>query len=387
MGDGDQVTAEFKLRLGVSLTRGFLPALALATLVTAGMFAVSPELVPIFERSIRSPKFWLSLVDDPQFYVYLAAIIAFAVWMKLRLKYEKLVFTRAGIRYVSPYGGRWSLLQRLQPGWELSWSEADKVVVQALSAGLGKHVYRLVIAPGKSAKRLEYPLSWQHLPWPPGQPPKIGRPKPDEMVRLILQSPLLDAFRKQGVAVETQKGPLRDGVRGYDMSQNRGLMTAVILAFIFGFYFFGDTFVAADYAYLTTPPLPPFVLATALGLWSGWRLGKTAPKLERVVVSLLLGAALAAALYPGMLRLNAFTATGEQQIYTYTQIAAGDFSPPDIALPPIYLDSDRDYWGQFKNGSTHQFRVLHGALGFYQLDTARVMDEVRDWWISKRPGG
>lgn len=385
MGDGDQVTAEFKVRLDVSLWRAFLPASALAVLVTIAMFAVSPELIPILKRSIRSAKFWLSFVEDPQFYVLLVGIVGFAIWMKLRLKYEKLLFTREGVRYVSPYSGAWSFLQRLHPGWMLPWHEVDKVVVQALSAGLGKHVYRLAIASGKSAKRLDYPLSWQRLPWPPGPPPKIGRPKPDEMVRLILQSPLLDAFRKQGVAVETQKGPLKDGVRGYDMSENRGLMTALILAFVFGFYYVGDTFVAADYAYLSTPPLWPFVLAAVFGAWCGWRLGKTAPKLERSVVAALLGAALAAALYPGMLRLNAFTATGEHNIYTYTQVAAGNFSPPDTAMPSINLDSNSDYWGQFRNGSTHQFRVLRGALGFYQLDTGRVMDEVRDWWTSKRP--
>lgn len=387
MEDRDQVTAEFKARLYIYFSGASLLILALLVIFPVVMFGLSLQQIPIIKWSAHAAKFWLSFIEDPQFYVIVGAVVAFTVWIKLRHKYEKLVFTREGIRYVSPYGGPWSFLQALQPGWMLPWSDVDKVVVQTLSAGLGKHIYRLVIAPGTSAKQVDYPLSWQRLPWPPGPPPRIGRPKPDEMARLILQSPLVLAFKQHGVAIEEQKGALRGKARGYDIAQNRGLMTAVVLAFILGFYFVGDTFIAADYAYLSAPPLWPFVPTAALGLWCGWRLGKTAPMVERSVVALLLGAALAAALYPGMLRLNAFTATGGHDIYAYTQISAGNFSPPDAALPPIHLDSNGDYWGQFKNGSTHRFRVVHGALGFYQLDTGRVMDEVRGWWISKRPGG
>lgn len=387
MEDRIQDTTEFKVRWDISVSQVFLPALALMVLFTVAMFGVSPHLASTFKRSMQTSKFWLSFIKDPQFYLILVAIAAFIVWIRLRLKYEKLVFTREGIRYDSPYGGPWSILQALQPGWMLPWSDVDKVVVQTLSAGLGKHIYRLVIAAGKSAKQLDYPLSWQRLPWPPGPPPRIGRQKPDEMAQLILRSPLVLVFKQHGVAVEERKGPIKVGLAGYDMSQNRGLMISVVLVFIFGLYFLGDTFIAADYAYLSTPPLWPFVPTAVLGLWLGWRLGKTAPILEKSVVTFLLGAALAAALYPGMLRVNAFTATGGQDVYTYTQIGAGDFSPPDAVLPPIHLHSNRDYWGQFKNGSTHRFRVVHGALGFYQLDTGQVMDEVRDWWTSKRPGG
>src|SRR5579859_5384769 len=170
MDAGKQDAIEFKARIDINFFTVLLQGLALALAVTVVMFGVSPHMFSIFMRSIHMTKFWLSFVEDPQPYLFFAAIVAFMVWMKLRLKYEKLVFTREGIRYVSPYGGPWSFLQALQPGWMLPWSDVDKVVVQTVSAGLGKHIYRLVIAPAKSAKRLDYPLSWQRLPWPPGPP-------------------------------------------------------------------------------------------------------------------------------------------------------------------------------------------------------------------------
>lgn len=396
MSDWDK-DLEFKSRQDVNLSRALLQAAVLAAFFTVGMLAVVPGWPAQLQQLAHTAKFWLSFVEDPQFYLLLFGIAAIATYIKLRVKYEKLVLSREGVRYVSPYGGPWSFLQILQPGWMLPWSEVDKVVVQTLSPGLGKHVYRLLIAPGKETKKsvfalsrvtrqLDYPLSWQRLPWARVPQPRVGRLKPEEMVRQILQSPLVVAFKLRGVAVEEVNGPINRGIGGYDIAQNRGLLTAVILAAAFGFYFMGDTFIAADYAYLSAPPMPPFVLMAVLGVWWGWHLGKTAPKVERSVISILLGAALAAALYPGMLRLNAVTATGEQNIYAYTQVSVGNFSPPDAGLPPIHLSSNYDYWGQFKNGSTHQFRVVRGALGFYQLDTGRIMDEVSAWWTAKHPG-
>jgi hypothetical protein len=53
-------------------------------------------------------------------------------------------------------------------------------------------------------------------------------------------------------------------------------------------------------------------------------------------------------------------------------------------LPWIYFDT-QTYWSVFPNGRTHDFRVLKGALDFYEVDTGRVQDEIHAWWEAHPP--
>ena len=48
------------------------------------------------------------------------------------------------------------------------------------------------------------------------------------------------------------------------------------------------------------------------------------------------------------------------------------FSPVDPNLPVLRFPRDADYWRQFKLGTTHQFELRKGGLGFYQVNMQPV---------------
>jgi hypothetical protein len=80
-------TYEFKPRLTAKLSTMLLMGVALIALLTVAMFALSPNLLPIFKRAIHTRKFWLAFLHDPRMYVGPIAVAGALVWLHLRNKY------------------------------------------------------------------------------------------------------------------------------------------------------------------------------------------------------------------------------------------------------------------------------------------------------------
>ena len=369
---------EFKMRLP-GLTAVFMAIIVPLALLTIGVMVIFPHSLEIMQTA----KYWHHMAHDPRGYLILAVTLWAVVQTRLQSRYERLYVGRTALRYASPFGGCFRFLNLFRPDWSLPWPELQKAELQVQSLGLGKRRYSLVFQTASAKRVLEWPLYWQRVPFAPGPMAKPPRRDEAEMRRAIMNSPLVQALRAAGVQVVERAGLVRPDVKGYDIAQDKQLRMAVALLLVCGVYYLWDTFIEWDYMALGQTPAWFCVPLALFGLWLGLRLSRHAPNLERTVITLLLAFSLGAASYPLALRFNALTAPSGE-IYAYTQVAPGHFKPPDEALPPIDLQYNVPYWGQFKQGSTHQFHVLKGALGFYELDTGRVQQEVHAWWRTQK---
>ena len=97
-----------------------------------------------------------------------------------------------------------------------------------------------------------------------------------------------------------------------------------------------------------------------------------------------LGCALAAALYPGLLRVNQLTDRGGLVSHRYALQADLSLKPVEDGLPVLRFPRYADYWAHFARGSLHEFALRRGGLGFYQVDMAPVNEDMRAWYRSAR---
>ena len=380
MVDGEM---EFRPR-SPDMATAMLLSLILAAVLTVGLVFVFPHGA----ETIRTAEYWRRVARDPQIYLITAACIWLPLWAQLRSRYERLYVGPKVLRYISPFGGSFRFLQRVQPDWSIPWSELQRSELQVQSLGLGKRRYSLVLQTASGQRVLEAPLYWQRVPFSFGPMAKPPRRNEAQMRRAIMNSPLVQALRAHGVEVTEVAGLVRPkgALKGYDIAQDKRLLVAVGLLLVALVYYYGDTFIDWPYMPLENVPVWPYAVVGFLGLWLGYDLGKKAPRMERVLVSIMLAGSLCAACYPLMLRLNALTAGADDHIYRYTQVRPGYFKPPEAGLPYIYFEGQA-YWSMFPNGNTYEFRLLKGALGFYEVDTGQVQDEIHAWGLTHPPKG
>lgn len=149
--------------------------------------------------------------------------------------------------------------------------------------------------------------------------------------------------------------------------------------FAAGIYALIDALFIQPYLPLETLPTAPFLLVGALAAFAAWKLGQGAPRLERSIVGFLSVAACVAATYPAMLRLNAATAPAEAIPYVSL---GGLFGPDGERLPAVDLSGlgVPEYWAEYPPGTRHEFTLIKGSAGFYQLDLAPVYDRTRRFY-------
>lgn len=377
------------LRMRQDMGQGLFFALTAVIALGVVLLALFPDLRGLFVRAAGTRQYWDKVAHDPRVYVYPVTALALVAYAWLRRTYERLIVGPTGLRYVSFLGGPFAALRSLRPDWTLPWSEVVKVELQVQSMGFGRRAYWLVVDPDGANRRIDQPLGWEQVPEiPHTRAERIGSRDEQVMRKAILASPLVRALRQFGVQVTERPGLVRPAgaFKGYDIGQDRGLMAAVAVLLAGLVYWLGDTFIVWPYMALDNVPVWPYLLVAPLGLWLGYGLGKRAPRTERTLISILLAGSLCAASYPLMLRLDALTAAPGPQLFEYTQVRPGYFKPPEASLPWIYFDT-QTYWSVFPNGSTHEFRVLKGALGFHEVDTGRVQDEIHAWWTAHPPAG
>jgi len=196
----------------------------------------------------------------------------------------------------------------------------------------------------------------------------------------LRQTPLVQALRARGIEVESDASGARPAAAGYDLSAHPGMLAMLVLFALAAGYAALDTFFLGRFKPLEPLPLSPLYLAALAGVVLAALLGKGAPTWERTAVGALLVVALVAAARPGMLRYNAMTAAPLD--VTYTAVAPGVFGPPTADLPDIDLRAENvpEYWERFPAGSEHEFTLLRGAGGFYQLDPAPLYRNTRAFY-------
>lgn len=136
------------------------------------------------------------------------------------------------------------------------------------------------------------------------------------------------------------------------------------------------------------PALWLMVVLAPLGFLAyPWLTRQKVPARESLVLSMLLGIGLEIAYLPGIKRLDEWLSDGPQA-YAYTQSAPARFTPLTPGAPVLNLRRQPEFWAQFPVGSQHQFRLIHGPLGLWQLDRSELNPQMREFYRAydaKRP--
>jgi hypothetical protein len=298
----------------------------------------------------------------------IVTLIVLAVASLLQLGYlrrarrtERLILDDTGIRYQSPLP---RALQALQPGWSISWSAVGKAYLRRTRLMRGPLALELVLVPlAHGAERRLRPHQWV-------DPRTMDSP----LVRLAAAH--LPQLRADA---------MRDENAGFALERHPRTLAIVALLFALLAYAITDYLVATE-TYAGPPPLGinlAAALVVAVLAWR-WLLAGAVPPAENAGLALLLGCALAAALYPGLLRVNQLTDRGGLVSHLYELRADLSLRPVEHGLPVLRFSRYADYWAHFPRGSLHEFELRRGGLGFYQVDMAPVNDAMRAWYTSPR---
>lgn len=366
--------------------------LLIIALVVALVLLVPREIIPKLQ-DIPSLMEWLmqAFSHDPVRAVM--NLIAFTVailqvlYMQSAKRLERLVLTYNGIEYRPPLP---ALLQFLRPGWSLAWSQIRSVTLANPALGRGPQLVVLKLDGGTRTVKL-YPWRWVDPEgFEPATPWRELR-RQQKMTSLditeeINESPVIRYIAAALPHLEIHNSGEPADV-SYALEKNPASLTIAVLFFAFVIYAFADGMVIGEETYVGETPFQWFVMTGVLAaaVAALWMTRSGVPKPESLVVALLFGAAVGAAAYPAILRLNTFTDTEGLQAYDYilqsdfvtlTSVASG---PPDLSFPGY-----DDYWEQFKPGSKHAFELRYGGLGFYQLNFEPVRLKLREFYKKQR---
>lgn len=306
-----------------------------------------------------------------------------------------LVLDSNGIRFNNPV----PLASLVKPSWFVSWSALQRVEYKgSLKPGTAKPWLRQIRlhARSGSVRRLD-PTRWVDG----------NRDRPDfglrmkdlrysmstagavqMRYRMALQSHLVEDLAACGWPA-FDSGPLQTSVRpGYtdegrfDLMQHRGLKVLTFAALGFLAYFLVDYFFVSPWRYAEGPSVLVFVFTSVVLMAACAGLGKGAPRLEHLVVTLLFGVSVGAACWPAALRLNAMGA--QSFVVTYQSVAPGEFEAADGSHPRLTFKGFEEYWADSGQRGSYDFELLHGHLGFWQYNHRRIMGEMREFFSDEK---
>jgi hypothetical protein len=389
-------TLEF--RIGSSLLRrshahwlNFLAmGLSLAMVAIVGFLTMNPHGGTLHAHDVWK-KLLLQMDKDPGMkwhFVVFAVIVPLgmaAMWM------QRLAYIRLTAHGIEGYIPRWTGLARrnLTTGhWKVLWGsirsarlEPGKPMPQLMHQLAG---YRLVLETDRGQIRLS-PFFWIMRNGPDHRLTlrQTLNAKNIQAADLVMRAPLIKSLQQRGIDFVEAAGAAAAGPVGFDLAKHRGLLIELVLFFGAGLYALVDGLFIAAFKPLETLPLLPFLVIAVVALVTVSILGRGAPTLERSVVGIITVVALTAAVYPGLLRVNALSA--EPQSITYKAVAAGRFEPLDRELPAIDLTGLHvdEYLAQYPPGKEHEFRLLRGVSGFYQLDLRPFYAQTREFYKRK----
>ena len=143
-----------------------------------------------------------------------------------------------------------------------------------------------------------------------------------------------------------------------------------------------DTFIVYSEVYIDSPSVDLLIAGGFIFTAIAYLVMQQARIPAYICISLALmnGAVFAAAMHPGLLRINQFTDTDGLDEYSYILGPGNIYSPEKPGMPTISMQQPDDYWAQFKPGSKYVFRLRRGGLGFWQLDESSLIKSYREFF-------
>lgn len=109
------------------------------------------------------------------------------------------------------------------------------------------------------------------------------------------------------------------------------------------------------------------------------------PSRESLVLSMLVAAGFLVAYIPAIQRIDQIGA--EPQSIAYRLETNAVLMPVTPGSPQLVFSKAQTYWSQFKIGSIHYFPMTHGWLGLWQLDSANLNEEMRQFYEKQNEKG
>jgi hypothetical protein len=344
-----------------------LAVVALATYCLVPFDALEPGAIVELLRS--------SSYDMLKFVLTTAVVGGCFYYAKRARRLERLILTDTEIRYQSAMP---RALQRLQPDWSVRWHDVVHASLKSNSKLLGR--VELVLSTTQGERRLR-PYQWVEVGDDKLETPREAM-RSEELRRSIADSPVVRLVAEHITQFRADAG-WEDLLMPFALEHNRhALSTAVAMLGLLA-YMVVDLMLNQE-TYASPPSYGVFVtggIVAAFIAWL-WLTSGGVPAAERVFLALLFGGVFGAALYPGLLRINQLTDSEGLREHTYVMQRDLSLAPTQAGLPVLSFPQYSDYWQQFPRGSTHEFRLRRGALGFYQVDMGPVNKSMRAWYMS-----
>ena len=308
--------------------------------------------------------------------------IGFYFYLYLGNKYERLIVSPIGIQYLSPLRGVFSMFY---PDWFVRWEQVTDAHIQQPRAGINPSFSSLVLVTLSGTRRLQPtnwldPQSWEapkrkFFSMPTGRRPVLS-------FDVIMKTDLMTAVRNYLPAANIE---LKEGSKLFDLGSHYATIIFTTSLFVLLAYAVVDTFFVYSDVYINSPPLSLFVSGGLVFTVIAFLVMQRSKIPMYIIISLALmnGVAFAAAMHPGLLRINQFTDNDGLREFTYLREANNIYSPETPGTPSITVHQPYEYWAQFQPGSKYVFQLRRGLLGFWQLSESRLIRSYREFFTQE----
>jgi hypothetical protein len=369
-------------------------ALSAAALLVALPLALYLTLGPGADPALAGElvaKAWASLRERPRELVTLVGGLVLSplplLYLARARKLERLVITAEGLEYVSPLP---RVLQFVNPSWTLRWTQVHRAALESSRVAPGPQFVRLVFDLGLE-RRGVMPYSW--VDPEAYRPPSAWnvrdarrRMQRDAVLAELRESPLVAAVARHVPRFSVDWDAVSPPP--FALEKNPWTLAAVVAFLALFVYAILDGLFLNPETYAEPPRYAAYAAAGAAAAFALFGLLRRAgaPAGESVALALLTGAALGAALYPGLLRLNQLTDPQGLQVHAYEHRGGGHFVPRTSGPPPLDLSRYREYWVALRAGAGYEFELRRGGLGFYQLNLAPLYAAMHEHYRGRAPG-
>lgn len=317
-----------------------------------------------------------------------ASFPVFLIYMYLASKNERLILTSIGIRYVSALPEPFDVFY---PGWFVRWDQITRARLDQAPFGRVPSLSPLTLTTRINKRHLR-PHFWVNPEtWKPVVKRRFGirvEPGLPEQLENTIKSDLVKYVRSHITDMEMNINieAVVAGKKSFNLEDNPwsgGMSVALLL--LLG-YALVDTFIFKTEVFAGRPPLEVYaaggVLVAGVAAFLLYR--ARLPLYIYILLPVMLGLAFAAVVHPAILRINQLTDTSGLASYTYVRQVDRRYFATDDGPPPISIDYPADYWSQFMPGSTHEFELRKGGLGFWQLSETPLRESYYDYYETLR---
>ena len=363
-------------------------AFATLLLVPVAMIVMFRQLAPPDTDWFKLAKTMADRVDPVEVAALSLALtltLLFQVYAWLAARRERLILGDSGIRYVSPLP---AALKFLRPDWTLAWAEVRTARFARSPLLAGPMAPGFVLDAGGVSRSIR-PYLWvdekelaQLEAQTPGQALRVAREtKGEALAAHIESSALMRGIRAKLAHLRINDAACALPSPEFALEKNLRSLIATGLFFALIAYAIAD-FMINHETYVETPSYEVFAAAgIGLAVLSiAWLRRGNVPTAESCAIALLLGIGSAAALYPGLLRLNQMTDPVGLQSFRYVLESDALLRPEQEDMPMLAFPDLKAYWSQFPQGSVHEFSLRKGALDFWQVDMAPVHAQTRKFY-------